>query len=54
MNNNFSDIPHINATTSIPAAMKFWQIYLADQEKSEYTIKAFLAQSRRFSETLAC
>jgi len=42
MNNNFSDIPHINATTSIPAAMKFWQIYLADQEKSEYTIKAFL------------
>lgn len=42
MNNNFSDIPHINASTSIPAAMKFWQIYLADQEKSEYTIKAFL------------
>jgi integrase/recombinase XerD len=42
MNNNFSEIPHINASTLIPTAMKFWQIYLADQEKSEYTIKAFL------------
>jgi integrase/recombinase XerD len=42
MINDFSDIPHINSFTSIPAAMKFWQIYLADQEKSEHTIKAFL------------
>jgi len=41
MINNFSDIPHIDASTSIPTAMKFWQIYLADQEKSNYTIKAF-------------
>jgi len=42
MNIDFSDIPHINPSTSIPTAMKFWQIYLADQEKSEYTIKAFI------------
>ncbi|MCD6576971.1 MAG: tyrosine-type recombinase/integrase [Anaerolineaceae bacterium] len=42
MTDDFSDIPHVNISTSLPVAMKFWQIYLADQEKSEYTIKAFL------------
>ncbi len=52
MNNGFSDIPHINASTSIPAAMKFWQIYLADQEKSEYTIKAFFGDIRLLTQFL--
>ena len=52
MNNNFSEIPHINAFTSIPTAMKFWQIYLADQEKSEYTIKAFLGDLRLLTQFL--
>ena len=42
MKNDFSEIPHINPSTSITSAMNFWKIYLADQEKSEYTIKAFL------------
>jgi site-specific recombinase XerD len=41
MNTDFTDIPHISASTSIPAAMKMWIIYLSDQGKSNYTIKAF-------------
>lgn len=42
MNSAFSEIPHIDSSTSITTAMNFWRLYLADQEKSEYTIKAFL------------
>jgi len=42
MNKKFSEIPHIDSSTSVITAMNFWRIYLADQEKSEYTIKAFL------------
>jgi len=38
----FNEIPHVTENTSIPAAIKFWEIYLKDQEKSVYTIKAFL------------
>ena len=52
MNNSFSDIPHINPSSSIPAAMRFWQIYLADQEKSEYTIKAFFGDLRLLTQFL--
>jgi site-specific recombinase XerD len=37
----FSEITHITASTSIPAAMKTWKIFLTDQGKSSYTIKAF-------------
>ena len=32
-------ISHVDETTVIPAAMQLWEIYLADQQKSEYTIK---------------
>ena len=52
MNNDISNIPHVNASTSIPAAMNFWQIYLADQEKSDYTIKAFLGDLRLLTKFL--
>ena len=52
MDNGFSDIPHINASTSIPTAMKFWQIYLKDQGKSEYTIKAILGDLRLLTQFL--
>jgi site-specific recombinase XerD len=41
MNSEYSEIPHITASTSIPAAMKMWQIFLSDQGKSNHTIKAF-------------
>jgi integrase/recombinase XerD len=34
--------PHINSSFSLPATMKIWDIYLQDQNKSEYTIKAFM------------
>lgn len=35
-------ISHVDETTAIPAAMQLWEIYLADQQKSEYTIKSFM------------
>jgi integrase/recombinase XerD len=34
--------PHINSSFFLPATMKIWDIYLQDQNKSEYTIKAFM------------
>ncbi|MCD6356811.1 MAG: site-specific integrase [Anaerolineaceae bacterium] len=46
MPENLSEIPLINQFTSLPAAMKLWAIYLADQRKSEYTIKAFQGDLR--------
>lgn len=42
MNTELSEISHLSPASSISAAMKVWQIYLVDQGKSEYTIKAFL------------
>ena len=42
MNSDGVSISHIDESTSFPAAMQLWEIYLADQEKSDYTIKAFM------------
>ena len=42
MNTKLSEISHLSPSSSISAAMRVWQIYLADKGKSEYTIKAFL------------
>ncbi|MDO9545252.1 MAG: tyrosine-type recombinase/integrase [Pelolinea sp.] len=42
MNYESSEFSHISSSTSIPTAMKVWQLYLADQGKSNYTVKAFL------------
>ena len=33
---------HLDSTSTFSAAIKIWEIYLRDQNKSEYTIKAFL------------
>ncbi len=33
---------HINATTPLVPAMQAWEIYLQDQDKSHFTIKAFI------------
>ena len=52
MNNDISNIPHVNNFTSITAAMSFWEIYLSDQEKSDYTIKAFLGDLRLLTKFL--
>ncbi len=52
MNNDISNIPHVNNFTSIPAAMSFWEIYLSDQEKSDHTIKAFLGDLRLLTKFL--
>jgi len=40
------DITHINAETTIPVAMRLWEMYLEDQDKSPYTIKAFMGDLR--------
>ena len=52
MDDQLLDIPHISGSTSIPAAMKYWQIYLEDQGKSAYTIKAFQGDLRLLSQFL--
>jgi integrase/recombinase XerD len=41
MSKEFSQIPHIDPSSSLKTAMDFWWLYLTDQEKSEFTIKAF-------------
>jgi len=33
---------HINRSTSLPSSIQAWKIYLMDQDKSEYTVKAFM------------
>ena len=37
-----SDSFHINQKSTIPVAMRYWEIYLRDQRRSDFTIKAFL------------
>lgn len=32
---------HINAHASIPSALKAWEVYLQDQNRSDFTVKAF-------------
>lgn len=46
------DIAHISSQTTIPTAMKFWKMYLEDQGKSTYTIKAFMGDLRLLSKFL--
>lgn len=46
------EITHITKDTAIPTAMKFWEIFLDDQGKSEYTIKAFMGDLRLLSQFL--
>lgn len=43
---------HIDRKTSLPAAIKTWEIYLQDQEKSRFTIKAFTGDMRLISNYL--
>jgi len=52
MDDQLLDIPHISGSTSIPAAVKYWQIYLEDQGKSAYTIKAFQGDLRLLTQFL--
>ena len=42
MKSDSVSISHVDSSTSIPAARQLWEVYLADQQKSEYTIKAFM------------
>lgn len=37
-----SDSFHIDQKSVIPVAMRYWEIYLRDQGRSDFTIKAFL------------
>ena len=46
------DIAHISSQTTIPTAMKFWKMYLEDQGKSTFTIKAFMGDLRLLSKFL--
>jgi len=41
-----SDSIHINSQSSIPTALKWWEVYLRDQNRSDFTIKAFLGDIR--------
>ena len=46
MNQDESTSLHIDARTSIPAAMNLWELYLLDQGRSEHTVKSFLGDLR--------
>jgi len=46
------EITHIANDTAIPTAMKLWEIYLDDQNKSPYTIKAFMGDLRLLTQFL--
>ena len=46
------EISHITKDTSIPTAVKFWEIFLDDQSKSAYTIKAFMGDLHLLSQFL--
>jgi integrase/recombinase XerD len=46
MAENIIESFHIDANSSLPAALNYWEIFLRDQGKSEFTIKAFLGDLR--------
>ncbi len=46
------DISQLTENTTLPTAMKLWQMFLEDQNKSEYTIKAFSGDLRLLSQFL--
>lgn len=50
--NDIKEIPHITGDTTIPTAMKFWQIFLEDQGKSVFTIKSFSGDLRLLTQFL--
>ena len=41
-----SDSFHIDQKSALPAAVRYWEIYLRDQGRSDFTIKAFLGDLR--------
>ncbi len=41
--NSLSPAIHINATTLLLPAINAWEIYLEDQDKSHFTVKAFIS-----------
>jgi len=41
-----SDSFHIDQKSTLPVAVRYWEIYLRDQGRSDFTIKAFLGDLR--------
>jgi len=52
MERELHNSPHINSDTTIPTAMELWEMYLEDQDKSIYTIKAFMGDLRLLAKFL--
>ena len=50
MSDQINTNPHIESTSSLPAALIIWEVYLRDQNKSEYTIKAFTAVQKKLTD----
>lgn len=48
-----SDSFHLNTQSSIPSAIKWWEVYLRDQNRSDFTIKAFLGDIRLLQKFLS-
>jgi integrase/recombinase XerD len=48
-----SDSFHINSRSSIPSALKWWEVFLRDQNRSDFTIKAFIGDIRLLQKFLA-
>ncbi|HUV15128.1 MAG TPA: site-specific integrase [Pelolinea sp.] len=46
MDPEFSPSFHIDSHSSIPVVLRFWEIYLHDQGRSDFTIKAFRGDIR--------
>ena len=52
-----SDLPsdsfHIDQKSALPVAMRYWEVYLRDQGRSEFTIKAFLGDLKLLQKFLS-
>ncbi|MBM3138571.1 MAG: hypothetical protein FJZ98_10340 [Chloroflexi bacterium] len=44
---------HLDQHSSIPSALKIWEVYLKDQNRSDFTIKAFLGDIRLMQKFLS-
>ena len=44
---------HITSETTLPPAIKSWEIYLQDQSRSRFTVKAFIGDLNLFASFFA-
>lgn len=53
MSNSSASITHLTAQSLIPQAIANWDMYLRDQGRSNYTVKAFMSDTRLLTQYFA-